>query len=296
MPPLPVEQNQIIMKDVHCPFCGENGALFISEKKSTTVSLNLPPAYGLKFLLSLIYLSIVHIFINGFKYFEFTKKTDYNRYGFCPNCGNTYPGGAPPEVVEEVTNPRFCKIRKNKAVTGLCRGISEYAGISLLWVRIVTFIYCLTVVGAFLYFLIAACVPAKEDIESGEIHELTFKAAKKGEGRVLLGLCKGFSNYTDIPTAWIRFMAIWLILLIFPVILYLVFGTVVIKDRMFRLAKKGEGKIIFGICKGYSVYADMPLWVVRTVAVIFGLTVIGTIAYIVAGLIIRKKEKKNGAV
>ncbi len=290
------QQNQIIIKDVHCPYCGENEAFLISEKKSSVFSLNLPPAYGLKFLLSLIYLSIVHIFINGFKYFEFTKKTEYTRYGFCPKCGNTYPANAPAEVVEEVTNPRFCKIRKNKAVTGLCRGISEYTGISLLWIRIVTFMYCLTVVGAFIYFLVAACVPAKEDIESGEIHERVFKAAEKGKGRVLLGLCKGFSNYTDIPVAWIRFLAIILIFAVFPVILYLVFGTVCVKNKTFRLGRKGEGKVFFGICKGYSEYADMPLWVVRVTAVIFGLTVICAIAYLVAGIILKKKEKQNGAV
>lgn len=227
MSPLPVEQNQVIIKDAHCPYCGSNDAFFISEKKSTVISMNFPPAYGLKFLLSLLYLSIVHIFINGFKYFEITRKTEYNRYGFCPKCGNAYPANAPLDMYENMTTQKLYKVRKNRVITGLCRGISDYTGISLLWIRIVTLLYAFTVIGAFVYFLVAACVPAIEDIESGIINEKRFRVARRGEGRVFFGLCKGFSNYTEIPVAWVRFLAVILAFTIIWLILYIVFGIII---------------------------------------------------------------------
>lgn len=231
------QQDQIILRDVHCPYCDANDAFLVSEKKASVISLNFPPAYGLRFLMSCLFLGFVHIIINGFKYFEFTKKTEYIRYGFCPKCGNSYPANAPTQEIEEVNQPKLYKVRKNKAVTGLCRGISEFTGISLLWIRIVTILYFFTVIGGFLYFLIAACVPAKEDIESGILEEKVYRIARAGEGKMIFGLCKGFSDYTDIPVVWVRIMMIIFGFTIIGAILYLVVGLI-FSDK----AKKSDAK------------------------------------------------------
>ena len=63
---MPDKESNIMLKDIHCPYCNENGAILLSKTTSKKISLQLP-AFGLKFLFSLFYLSIVHIFINGFK-------------------------------------------------------------------------------------------------------------------------------------------------------------------------------------------------------------------------------------
>lgn len=212
----------IILKDVHCPYCGDDNAFLINEKTTSVIGLRLP-AFGLKFVLSLIYLSIVHIWIYGCKLIEVTKERTYVTYGFCPKCGNSYSAGAPEEVKNESEDPKLYKVRNGKAITGLCKGISEYTGIPVLWVRIMTVLYSFTIIGAFLYFLIAACIPTKEDAENGLTDKKFYKAK---DGKVIMGLCKGFSEYTDIPVVWVRILTVILGLTVIGTILYFILGAV----------------------------------------------------------------------
>jgi len=211
----------IILRDVHCPYCNTDKALLMSRKSTSTIGLRLP-AYGLRYILSLLYLSVLHMWRYGYKIIEISKGREYSAYGFCPNCGNSYSAGAPDEVKAEVNDPKLYRVRKGKSITGFCKGISEYTDIPVLWIRIITAIYGLTVVGAFFYFLIAVCIPFKEDVESGAIENKRFYLPR--EGKVIMGLCMGISVYTEISVVWIRILAVILALSIFPIVLYFICG------------------------------------------------------------------------
>ena len=282
--------NNIIEKDIHCPYCNSDNALLINRTTSKRISIQFP-AYGLKFLLSFLYLSIVHIFINGFKLIEAIKVFDNVTYGFCPKCGNSYSMGPPEAIKEEVQAPKFYKIKDGKVVMGICRGISEYTGIPLLWVRITTVLYGLTFIGTIFYFLIGACVPFKEDADIGETYKKFYRYNK---GRDIMGLCKGFSVYTGIPVMWVRIFTLIFGATIIGTILYFFVSLFVpIKENVEqgivkkKLYKIKEGKVILGLCAGFSKYANMPLWLVRllTIVLIFPMGL-----YWIFGAIIPTKE------
>ena len=129
------ENSNIILKDIHCPYCGSEKALLLSRTTSKKISIQLP-AFGLKFILSLI----------------------------CPECGNSYSMAPPEAIKEEVKEPKFYRVREGKAIMGFCTGVSKYTGIPLLWVRIMGAFYGITLVGIALYFLISICVPFEEDV------------------------------------------------------------------------------------------------------------------------------------
>lgn len=283
-------KDNIVLKDVHCPYCDSDNALLINKTTSKRISLQLP-AYGLKFLFSLLYLSIVHMFIHGFKLIEVKKVINCITYGFCPHCGNTY-SMAPPEVIKaETQEPKFCKIQNGKVVMGLCKGISEYTGISLLWIRIMTVFYAFTVIGAILYFLIGACVPFKEDAEEGIIYKKFYRINK---GKDIMGLCKGFSEYTGIPVMWVRLFTVLFGCTIIGIALYFIVSAFVpVKENVEqgitkkKLYKIKEGKVILGLCAGFAKYANMPLWLVRllTIILIFPMAL-----YWIIGAIVPTKE------
>lgn len=155
----------VIVKDIHCPYCNSEKAIMICKTEAKKISIQLP-AYGLKYVLSILYLSFLYMWIHGYKIIEAKKEINNITYGFCPNCGNGYSMAPPETVKEELKEPKFCKVQNGKVIMGLCNGISEYTGISILWVRIMTVLYGLTVVGALLYFLIGACVPFQEEIKA----------------------------------------------------------------------------------------------------------------------------------
>lgn len=46
---VPDKESNIMLKDIHCPYCNENGAILLSKTTSKKISLQLP-AFGLKFL------------------------------------------------------------------------------------------------------------------------------------------------------------------------------------------------------------------------------------------------------
>lgn len=286
------QQNKetIISKDVHCPYCNYDQALLVSKNTSKRVSLQLP-AFGLKFILSLLYLAIVQIWIYGFKLVEITKTVDNVTYGFCPKCGNSYSMAAPEVIKEEVKAPKFYRVSEGKVCMGMCKGISEYTGISLLWVRIMTVIYGLTVVGAILYFLIGACIPFREDAEKG-IDDKKFYRVRKGKD--IMGLCKGFSEYTDIPVMWVRIFTVLFGATVIGTILYFIISAFVpVKENVEqgiqrkKLYKVKKGKVILGLCAGFSAYSKMPLWLVRLLAIIL---VLPWALYWIIGAIVPTEE------
>ena len=101
------KENEIIEKEIHCPYCNTEHAVLLSKTTSKKISIQLT-AYGLKFLLSLFYLSIVQVMIHGFKLIEAVKVIDNVTYAFCPNCGNSY-SMAPPDVIREEVKAEMIK-------------------------------------------------------------------------------------------------------------------------------------------------------------------------------------------
>ena len=263
--------DNIVAKDVHCPFCETDNAILLNKTTSRKLSLQLP-AYGLKFVLSLLYLAFVQIWINGYKLIEAIKTIDNVTYGFCPRCGNSYSMAPPETVKKEVKEPKFYRIKDGKVVMGLCKGIAEYTGISLLWIRIMTVFYCLSVIVLLLYFLIGACILYKEDADKGVKYKKYYRIRK---GKDLLGVCRGFSEYTDIPVMWVRLLTVLLGLSFVGVIAYLIICLFVPykedveegKERK-KLYKIKDGKVILGLCAGFAKYSNMPLWLVRTLTIV----------------------------
>ena len=146
---------------------------------------------------------------------------------------------------------------------GMCTGISEYTGIPLLWIRIMTVFYGLTVIGAILYFLIGACIPYKENAEEG-IQRGKFYRNQKGKD--ITGLCKGLSVYTDIPVMWVRIFAVLSIATIIgPILYFIVSAFVPVKEKVEqsivrkKLYKVKNKKIFLGLCAGFAEYSNMPL-------------------------------------
>lgn len=283
-------KDNIILKEIHCPYCNSDNALLLNKTTSKKISLQLP-AYGLKFLFALIYLSFVQIWINGFKIIEAIKTIDNITYGFCPKCGNSY-SMAPPDVIKEETDEaKFYRIQKGKVVMGMCKGISVYTGISLLWIRIMTVLYALTIIGAILYFLIGACIPFKEN---AEIDNVDKKFYRINNGRDIMGLCKGFSEYTDIPVMWVRIFTLLFGCTIIGIPIYFIISAFVpVKEKVEqgikrkKLYKIREGKVILGLCAGFAKYANMPLWLVRLLTIVL---IIPMALYWIVGAIVPTEE------
>lgn len=263
----------VILKDIHCPYCDSENALLVNRAESKKISLQLP-AYGLKTVLSLIYLSPLHIWVNGYKIIEAKQEIDNVTYGFCPHCGNGYSMAPPEYVKEEIKEPRFCKVREGKVIMGMCKGISEYTGISILWVRILTFFYGLTVIGALLYFLVGACVPFKDEIEDDKCDKRFYRIRK---GKDVFGLCKGFSEYSGIPVMWVRIFTLLGCISVVGGIIYIILSIIlpykedveqgIIRKRVYKTKDK---KVLLGVCSGIAKYKNMPLWLVRLLSILLG--------------------------
>ena len=260
-----------VIKEIHCPYCKSEEAVLMSRTTAQKTSIQFP-AYGLKFLLSFIYLSIVHVLTNGFKLLETIKKYDNITYVFCPHCGNSY-SMAPPEVVKEENEaPKLYKIRDGKVIMGLCKGISEFTGISLFWIRIMTVLYGVTIIGALIYFLVGACISFKDETHEEITNKKFYRISK---GKDIMGLCKGFSVYTGIPVAWVRlFMLIFGATVVGIAIYFIVSIFVPVKEDVEngiikkKLYKVKAGKWIFGLCEGFVIYSGAPIWLVRIIAVL----------------------------
>lgn len=287
--------NNIVLRDIHCPYCNSDSALLLSRVSSRRFSIQLP-AFGLKFILSLLYLAIVQIWIYGYKIIETTRHMEYVTYGFCPHCGNSYSMAAPETIKAETEAPKLYRVREGKAIMGLCRGISEYTGISLLWIRIMTTLYGVTVIGAILYFLIGACIPFREDVEDGSSDKRLYRIRT---GKDVTGLCKGFAEYTGIPVMWVRLFMVLLGATVIGAILYFIVSAFVPvredveqgieKKKLYKVKKK---KLVLGLCAGIAEYTGKPLWLVRLLTVVL---ILPTVLYFIIGAIVPTKEEKDDA-
>ena len=198
-----MKSNELIERDVHCPFCEKDKAILFSKTTSKSVSLQYP-AYGLKFLISVVYLAIIHIIINGFKIMELAIKYNDVTYVFCPECGNSCSMEPSQDIKEEAEGNKFYKVRTDKKVMGVCTGISEYTGISLIWVRMITFIHCIFLWGFFVYIILGICTQFKEDVESGtnkKLHKIQDK-------KVFFGVCTGISDYAEVKLWVVRLFGV----------------------------------------------------------------------------------------
>lgn len=218
---VPNKDNDIIVKDVHCPYCDTDGAVLINRTESKKVSLQLP-AFGLKYILCMIYLPIIYIFMQGFKLIEAKKEINNITYAFCPQCGNVYSMAAPETIKEEIQEPKLHKVFDGRLVMGLCKGISEFTGVPLIWVRIMTVIYGLTGIGLFLYLIVGICLPFKDE-DNREFLRVY-------DRKLIMGVCTGFAKYIDRPLWVVR---LFTIILILPLILYFVLAFIIPKEKSY---------------------------------------------------------------
>lgn len=192
-----IDNPTVIKRDIQCPFCQYEHALLINKEDGMKTGIGFP-AYGLRSFISFLYLFIFHIIINGFRLIQITHKKDVSTYIFCPACGNAVSANAPEEIKNESEGSKLYRIKTDKVVTGLSRGIAEFTGIPVLWIRICNIWHAVTG----LYFFIAILLSYREDAEAGIPHR---KFAKAKKGKWIFGIIKGIANYADIPVVWLRF-------------------------------------------------------------------------------------------
>ena len=133
--------NNIIQRDVHCPFCKTKEALLISRTTNKKLSFQ-TPAFGLKFILLLLFHPLT-IFLYGFKAFEINKGISYDTYGFCPNCGNSYSASPTEKATVKAEEPKFYRNNVKGKIKGLCAGIADYTDLPTGWVRLISVVYLL---------------------------------------------------------------------------------------------------------------------------------------------------------
>ena len=145
------EQN-VIERDVHCPFCKSDKAMIISgvsEKKSVLQF----PDYGKKYWLCVFFTFGLYMLVHGFPIFEKKRTIEYNTYGFCTQCGKTYNAGTPKAVkANNEKSPKLYRSLNNKVIFGICGGVAEFTGLSPKLVRIVMVLYGFSFMPAIVYF------------------------------------------------------------------------------------------------------------------------------------------------
>lgn len=145
------EQN-VIERDVHCPFCKSDKAMIISgvsEKKSVLQF----PDYGKKYWLCVFFTFGLYMLVHGFPVFEKKRTIEYNTYGFCTKCGKTYNAGTPTAVkANHAKSPKLYRSLNNKVIFGICGGIAEFTGLSPKLIRIVMALYGFSFMPAIVYF------------------------------------------------------------------------------------------------------------------------------------------------
>ena len=87
--------NQVIIeRDMHCPYCGGNSAVLISETVKNKKLVGCAPI-GLKDGCLICVTGGCWTLISGLPLIDVKEETITNIFGFCPNCGNTYPVNKP---------------------------------------------------------------------------------------------------------------------------------------------------------------------------------------------------------
>jgi phage shock protein PspC (stress-responsive transcriptional regulator) len=160
------EQN-VIQRDIHCPFCNGNQALLISGLAEKSSSLLCPPAYGLKYFLCVSFTFGIHAITHGLPMIEKKRRYEFATYGFCPQCGKKYDAGTPDSGSAKLEQPKFYKSLRQKKVMGICGGISEYTGLSLKLVRLGMVLHGICIFPAILY-LVAGLVTEANPEHGGQ--------------------------------------------------------------------------------------------------------------------------------
>lgn len=146
------EQN-IIERDVHCPYCDSDKALLISGVSEKRSILQMPD-YGKKYWLCVIFTLGLYMLIHGFPMIEKKRVYEYTTYGFCPHCGKTYNAGVSTSKTSKAKSPKLYRSLEQKKIFGICGGIAEFTGLSVKLVRIVMVLYCIGIVPAIAYFVL----------------------------------------------------------------------------------------------------------------------------------------------
>ena len=148
-----INEQNIIERDVHCPYCDSDKALLISEISEQRSILQMPD-YGKKYWLCVIFTFGLYMLVHGFPMIE--KKRGYHGYhaGIIHHCGKTYNAGVPASKVNKTKSPKLYRSLEQKKIFGICGGIAEFTGLSVKLVRIVMVLYCFGFMPAIIYFIL----------------------------------------------------------------------------------------------------------------------------------------------
>lgn len=103
--------NQVIIeRDMHCPYCNENSAVLISETTKSKQVVGCAPV-GVKNGCLLYVTGGCWAIISGFPIYDVKAEYTTNLYGFCPCCGNTYVV-TKPEIQESTVIDRLQDTRQ----------------------------------------------------------------------------------------------------------------------------------------------------------------------------------------
>lgn len=150
-----INEQNIIERDVHCPYCESDNALLISELTEQRSILQCPD-YGKKYWLCVIFTFGLYMLVHGFPMIEKKRVYGYTTYGFCPHCGKSYNAGIPASKTTKAKSPKLYRSLEQKKIFGICGGIAEFTGLSVKLVRILMVFYCLGFVPAIIYLLLGA--------------------------------------------------------------------------------------------------------------------------------------------
>ena len=146
-------ENNIIERDIHCPYCKQNHALLISGITEKRHSFGLPD-FGLKFWLSVHFTFGLHILFHGISLFETKKSVEYQTYGFCPVCGRSYSANVPETIKRTSARREKLYLSDNRVIFGICGGIAEYTELPVVIVRGVAVIRTLLfLIGSFAFLV-----------------------------------------------------------------------------------------------------------------------------------------------
>ena len=155
------EQN-IIERDVHCPYCKENKALLISGAAEKKMSLGWP-AWGLRFWLRAFFTFGLSLLVDGGKMVELDRSIKYRTFGFCPLCGNSYQIDPYFSTKAEKARKKLYTSVNDRKVFGICGGIAEYTDLSPTIIRGVLILWTLAEVYAVVMMLITLITFAIQD-------------------------------------------------------------------------------------------------------------------------------------
>lgn len=120
-------------------------------------------------------------------------------------------------------------------IFGVCKGIGDYFGFSVFWIRAITVAaFLLTGIWpvAVLYVLAALLMKPEPSYAVPEGVSQTRRLYRSRNG-MILGVCRGIAEYFDLSVGWTRILALALLILsgIWPVAILYVLGAFLIKPE-----------------------------------------------------------------